>query len=290
MPGDPLDRLDAANVPAEQAERTRRALGLDRPVHVQLARTVMSYTKGDLGVSLSRKRPVEEVLAAAIPPTVELGLAALGLAYGVGIPVALGLMALGARRRRLLDSALLVFASIPRFWLGVLLILMLHSFTGWFPASHAAPPGGGTWVDRLHHLALPALTLGLPAACVVARYQLAAMGRVLDEPHVRAARATGTGGLHLAFRHLLRPSLGPVVALLGLDLPVLVSGAIVVEVTFSWPGLGRTTADAVLSSDYPLALAAALLSATGVIAGRLLAEGLAMMIDPRHRSPAGATP
>jgi len=284
MPGDPLDRLDAAQVPAAQAERTRRALGLDRPVFVQLARTLLSYATGDLGISFSRGRPVASVLAAAVPPTVVLGTAALILGYGVGIPISLGLIALGRRRRRAFDSALLVLASIPRFWLGALLILTFHSFAGWFPASHTTAPGGGDWIDRLRHLVLPALTLGLPAACVVARFQLVAMERALASAHVRAARATGSGGLRLAARHLLRPSLGPAVSLLGLDLPVLVSGAIVVEVTFSWPGLGRTTADAVLSSDYPLALAAAMLSAGAVFVGRMSTEWLATAIDPRQRT------
>ena len=282
MPGDPADRLDSPAVPAEQAERNRRALGLDRPVLVQLAITLGSYARGDLGVSMTRKRPVVEVLVEALPPTILLGSVALLLAYGVGLPLALLLVTLPRRWRRLVDRGLLAFAVVPRFWLGVMLVFLLHSLAGWFPATHAISPGGGGWSDRIRHLVLPALTLGLPAAFVVCRYQFAVMEQVLGDLHVRSARAFGAGGYRLLARHVLRPSLSPAVALFAVDLPVIVSGAIVVEVIFAWPGVGRLTADAVLGSDYPLALAAALLSATVVLFGRLLAEGLARVIDPRQ--------
>jgi peptide/nickel transport system permease protein len=282
MPGDPADRLDSPAVPAEQAERNRRALGLDRPVGVQLLRRLASYASGDLGVSFTRKRPVDSVLVDALPSTALLGSAALLLAYGIGLPLALLLVALPARWRRRADRGLLALAVTPRFWLGVMLIFLLHGLAGWFPASHAGPPGGGGWIDRLRHLVLPALALGLPAACVVGRYQLAVMERVLDDPHVRSARAAGAGGVRLFGQHVLRPSLGPAIALFVLDLPVLVSGAIVVEVIFAWPGVGRLTAEAVLASDYPLALAAAMLAAVVVVGGRFLAEALAHAMHPRQ--------
>lgn len=288
LPGDPTERLDSPSVPAAQAERNRRALGLDRPPVARLVRTLSSYLAGDLGVSFARKRPVAEVLAAALPPTLLLGATALALAYGAGSSVAIALVALPRRRRRALDRLLLAFAVVPRFLLGVMLILVLHGIAGWFPASHATSPGGGGPGDRLWHLVLPALALGLPAACVVARFQLAVMERTLDASHVRAARAGGAGGLRLLTRHVLQPSLGPTVALAGVDLPLVVSGAIVVETVFAWPGVGRLTAEAVLLSDYPLALAAALLSVTFVIVGRLAAQALAARLDPRAETSRGA--
>jgi peptide/nickel transport system permease protein len=282
MPGDPADRLNSPAVPAEQAERNRRALGLDRPLGTQLLRTIGSYANGDLGVSFTRKRPVETVLADALPSTVLLGSTALLLAYGLGLPLAVLLVALPARWRRIADRGMLALAVMPRFWLGVMLIFVLHGLAGWFPASHTGPPGGGDWVDRLHHLVLPTLALGLPAACIVGRLQLAVMEGVLDSPHVRSARAAGGGGLRLFTQHVLRPCLGPAIALFALDLPVLVSGAIVVEMIFAWPGVGRLTAEAVLSADYPLALAASALSVTVVLLGRFAAEALARALDPRQ--------
>ncbi|MCP3982132.1 MAG: ABC transporter permease [bacterium] len=283
MPGDPLDRLDSPLVPAQQAERNRQALGLDRPLAEQLTRTIGSYARGDLGVSIIHRRSVARVLAEALPYTALLGCAALGLAYGTGIPLALLLMTLSGAWRRRLDPLLLSGAIVPRFWFAVLLLLLLHGVAGWLPASHAFPAGGGGAIDLLRHLILPALSLGVPASLVVCRYEMSQMEDALEQPHVRTAMARGQGGLALLGGHVLRPAIGPAVALFGLDLPALVSGAIVVEVVFSWPGLGRITAESVLESDYPLALAATLLNALVVIVGRFVASWLSRVADPRQR-------
>jgi len=283
MPGDPLDRLDSVAAPAAQLERTRRALGLDRPLGGQLAQTLLSYASGDLGLSFHHRRPVAEILGRALPATALLGASALACGYGLGVPLAMVLLGLRPGLRRMLDRLLMWIAVAPRFWFGLLLVLALHRLAGWFPASHAGPPGGGTWTDTARHLVLPGLTLGLPAACLVARFQLAVLSRALNEPHVRAARARGAHGWKLLLHHVLRPSLGPVIALLGIDLPVLASGAIVVELLFAWPGIGRLTVEAVLGADYPLALGTAVLSCAVVLLGRLLAETLEWLVDPRSR-------
>lgn len=287
MPGDPLDRLESPDVPPEQAERNRRALGLDRSLPEQFARTAASYARGELGVSSLRRRPVARVISEALPYTALLGAATLVLGYGLGLPLSLGLIALGDRSRRMLDQALLVLSIVPRFWLGLMLLLLLHDVAGWFPGSHAFSPGGDGTADLLSHLVLPALALGLPAASTVARYELTELRRTLDQPHVRTARARGTGRARLLSRHVLRPSLAPAITIFGLDLPVIASGAIVIEVVFAWPGLGRLTAQSVLESDYPLALGATLMSATLVVLGRTLAEGLARWADPRGRAGGG---
>ena len=269
LPGDPTDRLDAPGVPAEQAERTRRALGLDRPLPEQFVRTLVSWARGDLGVSTTRGRPVADVLAEALPYTAALGVGVLLLAYGTGLPLALALVVLPERRRRRVDRVLLLLGIVPRFWLAVLLVLLLHSLAGWLPASHAFSPGGGGVLDRLRHLVLPALSLGLPAACVVARYLLSVMERVREAPHVRAARAAGSAGTRLLVRSVLLPSAGTAVALFALDLPVLVSGGIVIETIFAWPGVGRLTAQAVLAGAV-------------VLLGRHGAEAATRRLDPRQ--------
>jgi len=286
MPGNPLDRLDSPDIPQEQSERNRRALGLDRPVPQQLVRTLTSYLRGDLGVSFSRRKPVATVLGDALPQTLLLGTAAMFLAYGIGVPLALAILLLGPRARNAAQRLLLIVATVPGFWLGVMLILLFHGVAGWLPASHAFSPGGGDAFDRLAHLILPALTLGLPAACVVARYQYGVMARALAAPHVLAARATGSGGARLIAQQVLRPSAGPAVALFGLDLPILVSGAIVVEVVFAWPGIGSLTAAAVLESDYPLALASALLTSFFVVLGRQVSTVLGRALQPALASTA----
>lgn len=284
MPGDPSDRLDDPGIPAAQAERTRRALGLDRPWPEQMIRTLTGYAHGDLGISISKHRPVADVVLTALPPTVALGSAVLLMAYGLGLPLAGFLIVLSPAARRRGDRIMLALATVPRFWLAVILILVLHGVAGWFPASHATSPGGGGFGDRLLHLVLPALALGLPAVFTVARYQLAAMESTLARLHVAAARARGGSGSRLILKHVVRPSLGPVLTLIGLDLPVIVSGAIVVEVVFSWPGLGRLTVDAVLGGDYPLALATSLLTGTTVVLGRIVAATLADRLIPTRRS------
>jgi len=285
LPGDPLERLDSPALTAEDARRNRVALGLDRPLPARLGATTLSYLRGDLGVSFERHRPVARVLADALPATALLGAAALALAYGLGVPIAIAAWRVGPKGRVWVDRAALLFTVTPRFWFGVLLILVFHGWVGWLPASHAAPVGGGTWLDRLRHLVLPAVTLGLPAAAAIARFQLAMMEREMPRLHVVAARARGGAGWPLVFRSLVRPTLMPTIALLGLDLKVLASGALVVELVFAWPGLGRLAAEAVLSTDYPLALAAAVLSAIVVVLGRLLAETIASRMDPRSAGP-----
>jgi ABC-type dipeptide/oligopeptide/nickel transport system permease component len=290
MPGDPLDRLDEPGIPAGEAERTRRALGLEAPLPEQLLRTLASYARGDLGTSTGRKAPVADVLFRAIPATMLLGATALLLAYGAGLPAALLALSLSSAGRKTFEKIAIVLAVLPRFWLGVLLVLVFHSLLGWLPASHSGPPGGGGGLaSRIPHLLLPALALAIPAAGSIARYELSIMEAALDSPHVRTSRATGRLGLPLLARAVLRPSLGAAVALAGLDLQVLVSGTLVVETVFSWPGLGRITAEAVLGADYPLALAASLCSAAAVVGGRMLAAEAARQLDPRLRSAEGET-
>lgn len=287
LPGDPGERLEDPSVPAEQAGRNRRALGLDRPITEQFVHTVSGYARGDLGVSFSRHRPVRDVLADALPFSVALGGAALLIGYGIGAPAALVFLSLRPRPRRAADGLALVLAIVPRFWLGVMLVLVFHTAAGWLPASHAfSPGGGGGFVDRLSHLLLPALTLGLPAAAVVARITLASLERVLEAPHVRRARAGGEVGLSLLRRHVLPVGAAPLVAMLGLDLSAIVSGSLVVETVFAWPGVGRITAEAILASDYPLALASILLVSFTVAGGRVLAEAAAQWLDPRPETRA----
>jgi peptide/nickel transport system permease protein len=282
IPGDPADRVEIPGIPPEQAQRSREALGLDLPLPAQLLRTLASYARLDLGVSIGRHRPVIEVLAGALPSTLLLGASALALAYGLGVSCALLALSLPGRPQRIADQVALVLATVPRFWLGIALVVVFHSFAGWLPASHDVSPGGGGALDRLRHLVLPSLALGLPAAAAVFRYALASMQSTLAAPHVRTARASGSAGLPLVVRHVLRPSAGPTLSLLGLDVSVLVSGALVVEMVFAWPGMGRVTAEAVLGSDYPLALAASVLAAALVILGRTGSEMLAARLDTRQ--------
>ncbi len=282
---DPAERLDDPSVPAEQAARTRAALGLDRPLPEQFFATLGAYARGEFGISILHRRPVAEVLSEALPGSVLLGLAALILAYSLGPLTATGIALLPPRRRRFADELLLAIATLPRFWLGVMLVLVFHAWLGWLPASHAAGPAAAERFD-LAHLVLPALTLALPATAIVARVQAAAMDDPDAAPRLALARAAGVPAPRVLWRHRVRPALAPVAALAALDLPLVVSGAVVVESVFAWPGVGRVAADATLGGDYPLALAATMLAAATVVVGGVLLDLALAGLDPRHRERA----
>ena len=279
LPGDPAQRLDVPGIGSEQAEMTRRALGLDQPWPSRMIRTVTSYLSGDMGVSISRKKPVVDVLAAAIPYSLYLGGTALLCAYPLAVILAIVLIAADRKVRRTGDRLLLVIATLPQFWLGAMLIFFLHSLLGWLPASHASPLGETSTGLHLSHLVLPTLCLALPILAAVARYQLRGMAEIERKAHLLLARALGKTRFQIVVNHLLRPSIGVVVILLGLDLPLIVSGAIVVEVVFSWPGIGRVVAGAILSQDYPLVLGASVIIAFFVVFASAASDLVIRRID-----------
>jgi peptide/nickel transport system permease protein len=290
-PGRPADLLlGAGPVPPEVRARIEAAYGLDQPAYARYASWIGHTLRGDLGWSLSRGRKVRSVLADALPRTI--GLAAGGLAIQLLLGVVLGALHV-VRPGGVVDHGLglagLVLASVPTFWLGLMAILLFAVAIPIFPPSSAHSIGADAlsfparFTDALWHAALPSLVLGLGAAGVIARFVRAGLVRALGEGFVRAARARGASRTRLLVVHALPAAAGPVITLAGLQLPVLVSGALVVEVVFGWPGMGRVTYDAVMAQDLPVVLAAVLLATILVIAGNLLADlGLAL-VDPRLR-------
>ncbi|MGE5759743.1 MAG: ABC transporter permease, partial [Gemmatimonadota bacterium] len=184
----------------------------------------------------------------------------------------------------------LFFYSLPTFWLGLVLLLLFGQWLHWLPvggvtdpALHEALPLAGRVLDRLRHLVLPALTLGLVGAGGTARFQRAALLEALGQDYVRTAQAKGLTGRAVLLRHALPDALLPVISLLGLALPFLLTGAVLVETVFAWPGLGKLAADAILARDYPLVLGTVLLASLAVVAGSLLADVLTAVADPRIR-------
>jgi peptide/nickel transport system permease protein len=290
-PGRPVDLLlGDGPVPPEMRARIEAAYGLDRPAYARYASWIGHTLRGDLGWSLSRGRKVRSVLADALPQTIRL--AALGLAIQLLLGVLLGALHV-VRPGGLVDHGLgltgLVLASVPTFWLGLMAILLFAVAIPIFPPSSAHSIGADAMsvparaADALWHAALPSLVLGLGSAAIVARFVRAGLMQALGEGFIRAARARGATRARLLVAHALPAAAGPVITLAGLQLPVLVSGALVVEVVFGWPGMGRVTYDAVMAQDLPVVLAAVLLATILVIAGNLLADlGLAL-VDPRLR-------
>ena len=290
-PGDPfLPGSDRPTDPAVVAE-LRRQFGLDRPVVEQYFRYLGQVARGNLGVSFTQRRPVAAALAGAVPQTLLLAGAALAIDFLLGI--ALGAV-MAARAGRASDMALttvtLLVGAMPVFWVGLVLLLVFAEWLHWLPLGGAYDPAlygalspAAQVGDRLRHLALPALTLGLVGAGWTARYQRAAVLDALSQDWVRTARAKGAGEGRVLRRHALRPALLPTVTLLGLSFPFLLTGAVLVEAVFSWPGMGRLAADAVAARDYPLVTATAIAASAMVVLGSIVADLLATAVDPRIR-------
>jgi peptide/nickel transport system permease protein len=287
-PGDPARLVVSPRVPPAQRDALHRALGLDRPLGERYLRWLGAAARGDWGVSFAQGRPVAALVGEALPPTLLLAAAAIFVQVVLG--TWLGIQAARRRGTRVDDAirfAALLLYALPAFWLGLLAVLLFHNAVHLFPASHlrsATPPGGVAGVlDVLHHLTLPALVLGLVSAGELARFLRGTLIEVLGQEHVRAARARGLSEVRIVWLHALRNALPPVVQVLGITLPALLSGALVVEVVFSWPGLGRLAYNAILTRDYPVVLATTALAGALVVAGTLVADLLHHLLDPRLR-------
>jgi peptide/nickel transport system permease protein len=291
-PGDPVSAtLDQPNVPESVRATWRARYGLDRPAGEQLLRYVGGALRGDLGWSFTEARPVREVLGDALPRTVLLMGTALAMALAGG-------MTLGAwqawrpqaRAPRALNGLAVVLQATPEFTLGILLLTLFALRLSLLPAGGIADPVldsfAGPWervLDRLRHLVLPAAALALGWTAIVARLQRAALREVAGEDFVRTARAKGASERRVLFRHALRASVAPTITLVGLGLPALVGGAVVVESVFAWPGMGLVAARAVTARDYALVTGAAIAGSAAVALGSLLADVLVALADPRQR-------
>lgn len=291
-PGDPTALWFNPNIPPEVLERMRVSMGLDQPLHVQYVRWLKAFLSGDFGYSYTQFRPVRDVIADALPNTLLLSGASLLVIFGIGCSVG---TVQAVRQYGPADSLLtfvtLFLYSMPGFWLGLMLILVASTGLSWLglPVSgmtsvdHATLGPFGRAADVARHLVLPTIALGLASAAGVARFMRGEMLEVIRQDYIRTARAKGLPERTVIFRHALRNALLPVVSLLGLYLPLLFGGAVVIEVVFSWPGMGRLMYDGVLARDYPLVMSASFLFAVLVVAGNLIADLLYAAVDPRIR-------
>jgi len=290
-PGDPTRLQRDPRASRQQLEAQRHLYGLDRPLHQQYLVWLQAVVlKGDWGVSFSHHRPVTRVLAQHLPNTLLLALAAMVVQYAVGI--SLGISAAvhaGSRRDRWIRLGSLGLYSLPLFWLGLISLLLFSYAWSLFPPGHmrsvdaAELSGAGRLLDLLHHLALPALVLGLGSAGAVVRFVRTSLLEVSGEAFILAARARGLTPRRVVWVHALRKAAVPLIQVFGLSLPFLLSGSLVIEVIFSWPGVGRVSYDAILARDYPLVLAGTALTAALVVAGNLLADLLHAAVEPRVR-------
>jgi len=289
-PGSYADTIDNPRLSAETRDAIRARYGLDRSAGAQYVSWLGAIATGDLGTSFLYKEPVSRVLSRALPPTLLLAGSGLLLTMLLGL-----ILAVTAVRQpngwadRVITILSLGLYGVPSFWLAGMLILVFSVSLGWFPASHMHSVDAGRLgslaylADLLRHLFLPALCLGLVGAAGTARYLRASLLDVRASRFMLAARARGIPNRRLLLVHALRPALLPVVTLLGLSLPVLVSGSVVVEAIFSWPGMGQVAFNAARARDIPLILGATLVGAAAVILGNLVADLLYAVVDPRSR-------
>ena len=289
-PGDPLDQVTSMEIGGEDRELIRRHLGLDESLPRQYLHWLGSVARGDFGHSLRQQRPVKDILAEAVPPTLLLTVGG----YLLHLTLAFG-TALFTVSRRGRFSALAVKAggltlySVPAFWLGLMLILLFSGKLGWFPAAGMYAPDAELmpWfqrqVDLLRHLALPVAALGLTSFMGTARYLEAGLEESLGQDYILAARSRGVPERRILLHHALRNALLPVITIVGLNLPSLLGGAVVVEVVFGWPGMGRVSVEAIWARDYPVIMATSLLAAVAVTLGSFLADAGYQWADPRVR-------
>jgi peptide/nickel transport system permease protein len=292
-PGDPFSAvMDNPNVSERVRSTLRAQYGLDRPLPEQFVRYVNQLAHGELGWSFSHDRPVREVLATALPNTALLMAIALIGSFTLGILIALIQVARrGSATDHTISAISLFFFSMPDFWLAILALL---AFTYWlplFPVGGAVDPVmheymglGARIVDRLRHLALPALTLTILAAPGVARYQRAALLDVLPADYIRTARVKGLTEREILRRHALRNALLPIISLLGLSFPALLTGAFFIEKIFAWPGMGLAVVNAIGTRDYPLVVGGVIVGSIMVTIGSILADLLYAWADPRLRA------
>jgi peptide/nickel transport system permease protein len=292
-PGDPFSAvMDNPNVSERVRSTLRAQYGLDRPLPEQFVRYVNQLAHGELGWSFSHDRPVREVLATALPNTALLMAIALIGSFTLGILIALiQVVRRGTATDHTISAISLFFFSMPDFWLAILALL---AFTYWlplFPVGGAVDPVmheymglGARIVDRLRHLALPALTLTILAAPGVARSQRAALLDVLPADYIRTARVKGLTEREILRRHALRNALLPIISLLGLSFPALLTGAFFIEKIFAWPGMGLAVVNAIGTRDYPLVVGGVIVGSIMVTIGSILADLLYAWADPRLRA------
>lgn len=290
-PGDATDRFFTPDTPPEVRQMIEHKWGLDQPPTTQYLRMMQNLATGNFGVSISQERPVFDIIKEKLPNTLILS----GVTLVVLVVVGVGLGVIQAvRQYSILDNIASVFSlflySMPSFWLALMLVLI---FALWIPILPTAgmvntamhdfmSPGQQLW-DRIRHLILPGVALGMASAAGVARYMRSSMLEVIRQDFVRTARAKGLPERTVILKHAARNALLPIVTILGLSLPFLFSGSVLVEYVFAWPGMGQVIVGAIFAQDTPLIIACFFVYTLLVVGGNLLADVLYSVVDPRIR-------
>jgi peptide/nickel transport system permease protein len=283
IPGDPVSVMLGPDATPAQIAGTRQALGLDRPLPEQLYTFYARVLRGDLGHSYFLDRPVTRALAERAEPTIVLTLCALLVAVAIGVPS--GIVA-AAHRGSWWDRGLMFFSllgvCVPGFWLSLNFIFLFAVRLGWLPAAGYASVFSDPRT-ALTYMVLPAVSLGINQSALIARIARSCMLDVLQQDYIRTARAKGLAPRVVTYVHAFRNALVPVVAVIGITTAILIGGAVVTEIVFNIPGLGRLIISAILRRDYPVVQGVVLVTAAAYVVINLVVDLLYAFIDPRIR-------
>lgn len=304
VPGNAADAIFTLNIPIEQIEKFKAQWDLDKPVTEQYVAFISDLLRGDFGMSMSSAVPISRLLYERIPPTIELAIAAMIIAGFIGVGA--GLISAITRNRALdfaVRSGSLLGMSVPWFWIAIVLIIVFAVQLKWLPVGGRIEGGmnyeritnfmvidalltGNIEALRSHlrHLILPALAIGLTSAGFIARLTRGAMLEVMSKDYIRAARAKGLRERLVVTRHGFRNALLPILTFLGLQFGALLGGAVITEMVFSWPGLGRLLLDGILRRDYPVVQATVIVVAFIYVMVNLLVDLAYHLVDPRLRT------
>lgn len=288
MPGDPATLFISPKMPPRVAMQLRAEFGLDQPVTVQYGRWLAGVAQGNFGFSFTHQRAVTEVVGRAFLNTALLAGSAIVIELVLGVLI--GMLAVRFRHsvlEKFISYGGLVVYTMPVFWVATLLLLFFSGMLGILPSSQMHSVGAdqlnsfGYSIDFLKHLILPSLTLALPGAAGLARYVQSQLTLTLKEPYILTAKSFGFSDRRILLTHALPNALLPIITIVGLELGGLLSGALVTETLFAWPGIGRITVMAIFARDYPLILGCTVITGIVVILGNLTADILYTAVDPR---------
>jgi peptide/nickel transport system permease protein len=285
-PGDPVDMfVGQQGLNPDEVERIRISLGLNDPIYIRYVKWLGQLVQGNLGYSYLDNQPVIHRLAERLIPTFSLMIFVIVLAHAVAIPIGV----LSAIRQYswidYLATGISFFGvSFPNFFAGLVAIYVFSLTLGWLPTGGLETIGAGfSLSDRIDHLLLPGMVLAFREVGVLVRYTRSSMLDVIRQDYVRTARASGLSEWSVTFRHALRNALLPLITMLGLMIPRLFAGVVIIEQIFQWPGMGRLAIEAILGRDYPILMGLTLCSAVVVLVGNLTADILYAIVDPRIR-------
>ncbi len=273
LSGDPVSLMVSMDTPRDQVEELREQLGYNLPIHVQFTNYMVDLFRLDLGQSLRYQEPVVSLILERFPATLQLAVASVIVALAIGIPA--GIIS-AIKKNSISDYLVSIFAlfgqSVAPFWFGLMLILIFSVNLGWLPSS-----GRGSF----EQLIMPSITLGLFFTASVARLIRSGMLEILHSDYIRTARSKGISKGLVVYKHALKNSLIPVVTMVGIQFGTLLGGAVVVEMIFSWPGIGRMIIQAIYNRDFPLVQGAMLFCAVGIIVANIIVDVIYRFLDPR---------